>query len=225
MRLFIMVQVGSGGKAGQFIKSMANSEGKRLIFFLIFVPDCTNTPHMSSKTSPEEKSVKKTLTAPSPALKYWIDLGKWFLISVVIVIATKIVDTGFKERQTSLTELKFYDTYVTNLIVLNPSPVNKRFLAQYLICVTTSDKLRDRWQVYYDSIYPEYAAYVQGIESENKLLEERYNALKTTVERKDNLLAELARIEAQLAANREKLVPSFVLPEERQITPSSLRLP
>lgn len=145
-------------------------------------------------------------------LQVWIDLAKWFITSVVLVSATMIIDAGFKDRQANLAELKFYDNYVTELIVLNPNPVQKRMLAQYFACVTPSEKLRERWVVYHDSIYPEYAAYIQPLRQEESLLLERCQALVNSQNVADSRQVELNEIEDRLAKIRQLLYPKLNLP-------------
>ena len=149
----------------------------------------------------------------TPKLKFWISLAKWFIVSVAFVVATKVIDTGFRERAADLTELKFYDRYVTELIVLNSNPVNRIMLAEYLICVSPSEKVRKRWRVYYDSIYPEYVEYITPIKEEINMLNERYINLSrmdklTTAESDElNILAK------KRSAYYHRLYPSYTLPE------------
>ncbi|MBN1198357.1 MAG: hypothetical protein JXA23_03320, partial [Bacteroidales bacterium] len=136
------------------------------------------------------------MATPKTTLQVWIDLAKWFITSVVLVVATMIIDAGFKDRQANLAELKFYDNYVTELIVLNPNPVQKCMLAQYFACVTPSEKLRERWIVYHDSIYPDYAAYIQPLRQEESLLMERCRELVISQDVTDSRQVEINEIEA-----------------------------
>lgn len=149
---------------------------------------------------------------PKSSLQLWIDLAKWFFTSVVIVVATMIINAGFKERQANLAELKFYDNYVTELIVLNPSPVQKRMLAQYFACVTPSEKLRERWVIYHDSIYPEYAAFIQPLTEEKSLLLERQKSLLNSHDVTDSQQVELTAIDRRLMEIRRILYPRLELP-------------
>ena len=146
-------------------------------------------------------------------LKYWIDLGKWFVVSVALVIMTTIIDWGFKDRQAGLAELKFYDNYVTELIVLNPSPVQKRMLAQYFACVTPSEKLRTQWKIYHDSIYQEYIDYITPLIEEEALLLSRYETLSHALDATGKQQQELVTIEARLEEIRQALYPTMKLPE------------
>ncbi len=74
--------------------------------------------------------------------KYKVDLIKWLIGSVALVIMTTIINWGFNDREEGLNEIQQYDKYATELIVLNNNPVNKRMLAQFFSTVTPSEKLR-----------------------------------------------------------------------------------
>jgi len=169
----------------------------------------------------EEKKPTST-PKPDPAklaaqsmqrLKFWIDFLKWFIVSVALVVVTIIIDYGFKDRQAGLAELKFYDNYVTELIVLNPSPVQKRMLAQYFACVSPSDKLKEGWKIYYDSIYPQYIDYITPILEEEAVLSQRFQSLLTSPDSQDASREERSRIETKLAEIHKILYPEMKLPE------------
>ncbi|MBL7111105.1 MAG: hypothetical protein ISS19_04105 [Bacteroidales bacterium] len=153
----------------------------------------------------------------TPKLKFWIDLAKWFIVSVALVVATKVIDTGLRNRTADLAELKFYDKYITELIVLNPDPVNKIMMAEYIICVSPSEKIRKRWKVYYDSIYPEYIEYITPIVEEKALLQQRYLSLSRSPGVTDANQDELARIEMRLGEIRDILFPKMKLPEKEYL--------
>lgn len=95
-------------------------------------------------------------SGPNESLKYWVELAKWFMVSVVIVVATLIIDSGFKDRAAGVVEINAYDKYVTDLVVLNENVGPRRLLAQYFANVTASDKLRERWEAYYQKLDSEY---------------------------------------------------------------------
>lgn len=87
-----------------------------------------------------------------------IDLIKWFIGSVVIVVVTLIIDTGFKEREAGIKEMEVYDKYVS--IILTADNIEQRWnLCQYFSIVTPTERLRERWQVYKDSISDDYYAW------------------------------------------------------------------
>lgn len=152
------------------------------------------------------------MATPKSPLQLWIDLAKWFITSVVLATVTLIIDTGFRDRQTSLNEMKFYNNYVTELLVLNANPVQKRMLAQYFACVTPSEKLKEGWILYYDSIYPEYAAYVKPLIQEDSLLKEQYRDLLTSLNVTDLKHSGFAEIQARRDEIRTLLYPELKLP-------------
>lgn len=88
-------------------------------------------------------------------LKIWIELGKWLIISVGFVLMTKIIDTGFKDREIGVNELKEYDKYVSLVTDYNKIS-ERRLLAQYFAHVTPSKKLKEGWVEYYKSVDYEY---------------------------------------------------------------------
>lgn len=159
-----------------------------------------------------EKNEKNTV---SPRLKFWIDLVKWFIVSIALVAVTKIVDTGFRTRQADLAELKFYHEYVTPAIILNSSPVQKRMLAQYFACIAPSPELRERWTVYYDSIYPEYIRFVTPLLAEEQALQPRFQELLRMREVTDRAEGELRRVGERLSEIREVLYPAMISPDSQ----------
>jgi len=88
-------------------------------------------------------------------LKIWIDLLKWSVVSVGLVIMTKIIDAGFKDREVGINEIKEYDKYVS-LVTDNSKISERRLLAQYFSHVTPSDKLKKGWNSYYKTVDKEY---------------------------------------------------------------------
>jgi len=84
-----------------------------------------------------------------------IDLIKWSISSVAIVLVTLIIDTGFRERATGIQEMQVYDKYVD--IILKADNIEQRWkLCEYFSIVTPTERLRDRWKVYKDSIQDDY---------------------------------------------------------------------
>lgn len=97
--------------------------------------------------------------------KYKIELLKWFIVSVVLVVITLTIDTNFKSRAAGLTEINQYDKYVNELIILNPNIGPKRALAQYFSHVVASRSLRKGWKNYYYEVNEEYNAIVKELDS------------------------------------------------------------
>lgn len=85
-----------------------------------------------------------------------IELIKWFLGSFVLVLITTIISYKIQDRQQGISEINQYDTYVTELIVLNKDLGKRRLLAQYFAHVTPSEKLRKPWMNYYLLLDKEY---------------------------------------------------------------------
>lgn len=84
-----------------------------------------------------------------------IELIKWFIGSVVLVVITLIIDTGFREREAEVREMQVYDKYVD--IILSADNIEQRWkLSQYFSIVTPSDRLRQRWIAYKDTIQADY---------------------------------------------------------------------
>lgn len=174
---------------------------------------------MCPKTSENPAPEKSKIQPPAPALKYWIDLSKWVITSVALVVAGLIIDSGISIRKTSLNELKEYGNYITELIVLNPDPVNRYYLAQYMTCVTTSKPLRDGWKAYFDSVYPEYIQYKDSLDRVYEQLMESYQEIKASGIEKTDQWDNLLKMEQLMEANRQKLIPSFRLPERSEPPP------
>jgi len=87
--------------------------------------------------------------------EYIIDLIKWFIGSVVIVVITLIIDTGFKEREAGIKEMEVYDKYVG--VILEANNIEQRWkLCEYFSIVTPTERLRNRWVAYKDSIEGDY---------------------------------------------------------------------
>lgn len=85
-----------------------------------------------------------------------VELVKWFIGSVVMVLITTIISYQFQDREHGLNEINQYDKYVTELIVLNKDLGKRRLLAQYFAYVTPSEKLREPWMNYYQLLDAEY---------------------------------------------------------------------
>jgi len=133
-------------------------------------------------------------------LKIWIDLGKWFVVSVGLVIMTQIIDSGFKDREVGINEIKEYDKYVS-VVTDNNKIAERRLLAQYFAHITPSDKLREGWLNYYKSVDEEYEKTkillnakneeLKNISTSNILSESqklKIDVLKTEIEKLDDEL-------------------------------------
>ncbi|MDD2303432.1 MAG: hypothetical protein PHP53_01950 [Prolixibacteraceae bacterium] len=124
--------------------------------------------------------------------KYKVDLFKWLIGSVALVVMTTIIDWGFKDRAAGLQEIQQYDKYATELIILNNDPVKKRMLAQFFSKVTPSEKLRDGWEKYYREVNVEYREFLKKDSIAQAKLKELANKDSTQ-------LSESQKIEKQQA--------------------------
>lgn len=88
--------------------------------------------------------------------KYKIELFKWLISSFALVVMTAIINYGFKDRAVGMQEIQQYDKYVSELLVLNKDPGQKRMLAQFFSNVTPSKTLKDGWKSYYKQVDSEY---------------------------------------------------------------------
>lgn len=112
------------------------------------------------------------ITGKSVSKENWdkiLDFGKWYLISVALVISAKMVENGFHERETGLKEMDGFDKYVT--IITDTKGIDKRWeLCKYFSTVTPTKRLRDGWLVYKESIKTDYENYLKLQHKEETIL-------------------------------------------------------
>ena len=95
-------------------------------------------------------------------IKYWIELIKWFIVSVALVLASSIVSWNFTSRDKSFEEVKFYsEKYLTELIVLNEKIGPRYKLAQFFKNVTVNKEQRKGWERYFEDVKKEYTILVK----------------------------------------------------------------
>jgi hypothetical protein len=127
-----------------------------------------------------ESSIEKTTKEPAgnnEGYKYWIELAKWFISSVVIVILTIIIDKGIKDREAGIQEMNAYDKYVS--VVLKANNIVERWkLAEYFSIVTPTERLRDRWIAYKKEIEDDYKLYLILKKNERAIMEKLESDLK-----------------------------------------------
>jgi hypothetical protein len=141
-------------------------------------------------------------------LKLIFDVVKWLVGSVALVIVTLVINYGFKDRAAGLAEVKQYDTYVTNLIVLNNEVGPRRLLAQYFSYVLPSDQLRKCWQNYYLVVNEEYQAMVK----KDSLLELKLKGFMTMKSINPEQQVELEALNKQKHYTEKELYTDFRLP-------------
>jgi|GEM_PF-716011 hypothetical protein len=114
--------------------------------------------------------------------KYKVELLKWFVASVVLVVITTIIDSGLKDRAEGIVEIEQYSKYVNNLIVLNDQIGPRRKLAQFFSKVTASKKLREGWVDYFKAIDTEYNELNQEYADTQKKYDSLYRKPNRSVE-------------------------------------------
>jgi hypothetical protein len=149
--------------------------------------------------------------------KYKVEIVKWFIGSVTLVVISMLIEWGFKDRAAGLSEIKEYDKYATDLIILNNDPVKKRMLAQYFSKVTPSAKLREGWEAYYKEVEKEYRDFLR----QDSLAKIRIAELsKDTAEIKGTFMeVELAMLSEQIKENQRIFNQPLVLPDNKTIQP------
>ncbi|MEO8149047.1 MAG: hypothetical protein ABI723_15480 [Bacteroidia bacterium] len=88
-------------------------------------------------------------------LKIVIDIVKWIIGSVVLVIVTTIIDTGFKEREMAIKEMAKFDSYI-DMVTSADKLVERKRLAQFFKTMTISKDVQARWSDYYEIVSKEY---------------------------------------------------------------------
>jgi len=129
--------------------------------------------------------------------KFMVELFKWFIGSVVLVIITVIIDKGFKERTAGIQEMQAYDKYVE--VILKADNIEERWkLSEYFATVTPTDRLRDRWKAYKDSINADYIKFKKLNEKEYELQIQRNDTMsRETLSKLDKQLKEIQNQKAQ----------------------------
>lgn len=144
--------------------------------------------------------------------KIKVELFKWLIGSVALVLITTIIDFSFKDRTAGLAEMLQYDKYVTELIVLNKDPGQKRMLAQFFSNVTASEKLKDGWQDYFKEIDKEYKAYIAPVLKNDSIIKGKYYLLLNRDSLSDEQKKEKQFYELQIEENKKVLNPEIILP-------------
>lgn len=139
-------------------------------------------------------------------LKIWIELGKWAIVSVGLVIMTTIINAGFKDREVGLNEIKEYDKYVL-MVTDNTKISERRLLAQYFAHVTPSKKLKEGWASYFNIVDKEFQGLLENKENKQIELSEMRQSTDSsifTVERVQQLVQEIMSIDDELTPTFNK---------------------
>lgn len=144
-----------------------------------------------------------------------VELFKWLIGSVALVIMTTVIDFGFRDRTTGLLEIQQYDKYVTELIILNKEPGQKRMLAQFFANVTPSEKLKKGWSAYYTEVDKEYKKYIAPILFNDSISKIKVDSIIKNLDTNNIKQKEqLETLQKQIENNQNKINPDIVLPQK-----------
>jgi hypothetical protein len=133
---------------------------------------------------------------------YWekykniIDLVKWVIGSVVIVVLSLIIESGFKERAEGVQEMQAFDKYV-DVVLDAKNPEGRWKLVEFFSTVTPTERLRDKWMEYKKIIAPEYAKF--------KALKDQEESFKLQDHKSPEVIKSLNRVRKQLVPFEKKL--------------------
>ena len=136
-----------------------------------------------------------------------IEMAKWYIVSVGIVVGATIVTNAFKERDADVQEIAVFEKHVTT--ITKAGGIEDRWLlAQYFSMVAPKGDLRDSWTLYRESIKPEVEKYVASKAEEDRL------ALKQRNPEEDARLAQLQKTNPKLEKpliSQETTPPEWVI--------------
>lgn len=159
--------------------------------------------------SEEEKLSLEEKTLRFEKYKFNIELLKWFIVSVALVLITMIIDKGFKERTAGVQEMQAYDKYVE--IILKADNIEDRWkLSEYFSNVTPTDRLRERWIAYKDYISNDYKIFQELKKKEFELKQKDSSFIEKIGSQTD---LKLNAIQNKLAPFEKKLIGDINLNE------------
>lgn len=98
-----------------------------------------------------------------------VEILKWYLASVALVLIAKTIESSYTERETGIKEMQVYDKYAQT--ILEADNIEKRWkLAEYFSTVTPTERLRTRWINYKEVIQEDYNLFLELKQKEKKLL-------------------------------------------------------
>ncbi len=114
----------------------------------------------NNATTEKEKLTHDENAFKLEKFKIKVEVFKWFIGSVVLVSISMIIEKGFRERAAGIQEMNAYDKYVA--VILEADNIEKRWkLTQYFSTVTPTERLRERWEIYRDSISKDYKEFIK----------------------------------------------------------------
>lgn len=127
-----------------------------------------------------------------------IELGKWFVASVALVVGATIISDGFKEREQDIKEFAVFDKYVST--IMEADGVEKRLqLAEYFSIVSPNGELRNSWERYLEVVKVRREEYRKNKEE----LEALAKIAQPTEEQKKTI----SNLEAKTQKYEEPLIP------------------
>lgn len=145
-------------------------------------------------------------------IKLIIDLVKWFIGSVVIVIVTLIIDNSFKERTAGLQEMEAFNKYVET--ILKADNIEERWkLTQFFATVTPTERLRNSWVNYKEEIADDYTKYKSLRQEELTLTKQRDSILLV----KSNLKDSMQLLKANLALIKIRELQKTIEPLDKKL--------
>ena len=122
--------------------------------------------------------------------KNLVDLFKWFINTVVIVLLTFFLTWVLDERKQGIEEIKIYNTYV-ELITKVDGLAERRLLAEFFSNVSVSPKLKEGWVDYYNILNRQYLEELNRqdsiINQINKFNNERNSELEYAISIKNKI--------------------------------------
>jgi len=141
-----------------------------------------------------------------------IELGKWFIVSVALVVSATIVGDGFREREQDVKEIEVFDKYVST--ITEADGIEKRWqLAEYFSIVAPAGELRTSWENYKKVVEKHLEEYRAGKEKLNELT----NLPKPNEEQKQqivNLAEKTENYEQPLVETRQEVSRIVTQPQQ-----------
>lgn len=137
-----------------------------------------------------------------------IEMAKWYIVSVGIVVGATIITNAFKEREADVKEIEVFEKHVATIIKAGGIE-ERRLLAEYFSMVAPKGDLRDSWILYRDYINAEVEKY-----RANKAEEERLADVKQRNPEEEAKLAKLQKTNTKLEKpliSQETTSPEWVI--------------
>jgi hypothetical protein len=135
-----------------------------------------------------------------------VDVLKWTIGSVVMVAVAATVLDGFKERAQDLSELTYFDKYVS--LVTDQNQIEQQYLlCEYLAEVAPSGDMRKSWKRYKDKIQAKYDT-IQALNKASKKYDTQLllgDTLNSVEQKKYDSLT----IEKRLINEQSVMLPTF----------------